>query len=967
MADEVLKAVVTAEGVKEFQEDLDRANSSVAEMEAQSRRASDALNSMEASAVQAGEALSKTDSGSMAQVSSDARAVAEDMEKLREQYGLAEGAIITTGDAALDAAAKAEKLGDDGEKGAGRAARAFDGLGESARRVLETMLGFNLAQISNRIFGTIRDEIASTRTLFQQQEDAVVSLGIAYGSLGKFQSAAIKDMQAWASELQKATSFGDEAILSTAALISQLGRITGDELKEATEAAIQFAAVLGRDVSTGALLVAKAAQGQTQELSRYGIVLREGIPASEKFAEVLRLINQNFGGTAQLRARTMSGQVRALSAAWGDAKEAFGAASAFWIPTLQKMTTAFAAVAEKINPNFLRVFDTEKALDDLTVSFEEQARAVNQAKNEFLAYGQIGGATGQQMRAIYGNLASDIKQTAVEAKTAASQALETFETVVRFKLSQGDVSEIQAQIAAIKKALAEATDPEAVARLLKLLGSAVANLRLRIQLDKEAFTEDVRRLQEIAQRIPLEIEASFVTRPVDQYLAELERRRPEIEASMDLDAGALADLQKYEQTVRLEAPDLPLEQFVQLGAEARDAFIAAFNKPDKTDADWDKILRMGDLLRFLEGLRIPRVPIEWEWQGPQFIPIDTEPVNRIQKEFDLLRRSILELGQLGGIAPTELLNLEALEVSAANLETLRQKISTSVEAIKASVESQLATIRIDAIDKLKAAGDDQAERARIIAEADRAQTEALGPLLAAYQQLIELERIYVELLGQVPATSAAAINQSKKDLLEYAQAWTQANAATIDGFGRIVGTATDGFETIAIVGKATEDAIVQAFQEGSDKTVEIVTAMVDEILEQLARLTIRSFFEDLAKTVAVAAVVGKVEIPETPVEVPVTPVVEGGVIQFEGQVQSPSTSSLEGGDLATFTREIQASAAAREASRRIEVRVVQEPQPAPQALNVTLSGVNDGLSVRRQLTSGALRREILREASRGRL
>lgn len=1101
MADEVLQAVITAEGVKAFQEDLDRANKSVVDMETATQRAGESLQAMDAAAKQAKATLEKVGVGNMTEVSAEVAKLVEEMQKLREQYGLAASAMIATGDAALDAAGKAVKFGQESKDAAKESASAAKDAAGEWKRLFEIIAGFSVGQIAIRIFDKLREEIASTRTLFQAQEDAVVSLGIAYGSMGKFQTAAIQDMQKWAAELQKATAYGDEAILSTAALIAQLGRITGDELKGATEAAVQFAAVLGRDLTTTALLLAKAAQNQTQELSRYGVVLREGIPASEKFAEVLRLINQNFGGTAQLRARTMSGQVRALSAAWGDAKEAFGAASAAWIPTLQKMTAAFAAVAEKINPNFLRVFDTTAAVNDLVAAFEEQSRATQQATRDFITYKQIGGATGQQMTAIYANLGKEIQQSAKDAREAVKQKGEVVRDVIRFKLNQGDVTEIKAQIAEIKRALAAATDPESVSELLKLLEAGVAHLRLRIQLDKDAFTEDVRHLRDIAQRIPLEIEASFVTRPVDAYLAELERRRPEITAELNLEPGALADLQSYEQTVRLEAPDLPLDQFVQLGNEARDAFIAAFQKPDKTPADWDKILRMGDLLRFLETLRIPRIPIEFEWQGPQFVEPDLGPVNRIEREFEFLKKSVEDLGKLGQISPGDLIDIEGMKATADNLETLRGKIIGSVEAIKASVEGKLATIRLEAVDKLKAAGDDQAARAQIIAEADRAQTEALAPLVEAYRALVELENLYIQQLGMLPATSAAAIGKSKQDLEGYVKAWQAAHQGNVASLNQVVGTATSGFDTIAIVGKATEDSLVAAFKDGSDKTVAIVTAMVNEILEQLARLTIRSFFEDLATTVAVGAVVGKVEVPNTPIEVPVEPVVPdgSGVAVFEGQVLPPPApkpmpidlepilpedlpkvfsfgmvleaprpptfrnvqvelekpevprpdpipvflevpelrdlragvelqkpeapsfdpipllfekpdsvdlsvlvqkpdaptfdpvplllepvlpagtvdvpgklsfaqvqpASIQQSSLEEFTREIQAGARAREA-RPVEVRVIQEAQE-PQTLNVTLSGVNDGLSVRRQLTSGALRREILREASRGRL
>jgi hypothetical protein len=99
--------------------------------------------------------------------------------------------------------------------------------------------------------------------------------------------------------------------------------VTRDRLKEATKAAIGLAAKYKLDLQTAFMLIGRASKGQTQMLTRYGIVLGDTLTEQEKFNEILRLGAEAFG-LATAEANTLQGSAEQLKNAWGDLKEAIG-------------------------------------------------------------------------------------------------------------------------------------------------------------------------------------------------------------------------------------------------------------------------------------------------------------------------------------------------------------------------------------------------------------------------------------------------------------------------------------------------------------------------------------------------------------------------------------------------------------------------------------------------------------------
>jgi len=201
----------------------------------------------------------------------------------------------------------------------GRMGKASRGLGQS----LKALRGVAMTAFAALGGAGVGYFLKGTLDAYGRQEQAVEKLRAALDLLGAGSPAAVRDMEAFAASIQKVTTVGDEAVLELATLGAGLGRLSGQGLKDATQAAIGLSRRLGTDAVAAMRLVARAAIGDTSQLARYGIKLDETLSAQAKFNELLRMGSESFA-LAEAEANTYPGRMEQLSAAWGDLKEQIG-------------------------------------------------------------------------------------------------------------------------------------------------------------------------------------------------------------------------------------------------------------------------------------------------------------------------------------------------------------------------------------------------------------------------------------------------------------------------------------------------------------------------------------------------------------------------------------------------------------------------------------------------------------------
>jgi len=103
--------------------------------------------------------------------------------------------------------------------------RLKDGITESLKQI-NTSVKSNFEAMKQSVliftgaFAAITATVFNAIKSFQQQEDAIATLNQALTNNGNYSKAASSDLQAYASELQKVTKYGDETILSASAMIA---------------------------------------------------------------------------------------------------------------------------------------------------------------------------------------------------------------------------------------------------------------------------------------------------------------------------------------------------------------------------------------------------------------------------------------------------------------------------------------------------------------------------------------------------------------------------------------------------------------------------------------------------------------------------------------------------------------------------------------------------------------------------
>lgn len=138
-------------------------------------------------------------------------------------------------------------------------------------------------------------------------------------NLGFESEKASKEMAEMASAIQKASRYGDEDLKDTMTALIDYTKDYNLTLQH-TQTVADLAAAKKIDLATATKLVGMAFQGNTGMLTRYGIVLEEGI----KGTEALAAISKRFAGAAAADANTAAGAYEQYKNAVGDLGESIG-------------------------------------------------------------------------------------------------------------------------------------------------------------------------------------------------------------------------------------------------------------------------------------------------------------------------------------------------------------------------------------------------------------------------------------------------------------------------------------------------------------------------------------------------------------------------------------------------------------------------------------------------------------------
>ncbi len=186
------------------------------------------------------------------------------------------------------------------------------------------------------------------------QESAIAQLNATLASTGQIAGKSSEDLQKMASQLQKVTTFGDEAIIKMQSLLLTFTNIRGDAFDNASMAVLNLASKMGGDLSSAALQVGKALNDPilgVTALSRVGIQFTDSqkevikqMVETNRVADaqkvILKELEVQFGGSAEAARNTLGGALKALSNAFGDLFEVNSEKATVFTGLINQLTNA---------------------------------------------------------------------------------------------------------------------------------------------------------------------------------------------------------------------------------------------------------------------------------------------------------------------------------------------------------------------------------------------------------------------------------------------------------------------------------------------------------------------------------------------------------------------------------------------------------------------------------------------------
>jgi hypothetical protein len=243
--------------------------------------------------------------------------------------------------------------------------------------------------------------IKEAADLWIRQEDAIKQVESRLISTRGVSGQTSAGLQAMASSLQGVTKYGDEATLEMQSLLLTFTQIQGPVFGQATEAIMNVATAMKRDLSSAALQVGKALNDpilgvsalaesgiqftQSQKSVIKALVDTGDVAGAQKI--ILGELEVQFGGAARAAREGMGGSVTAMGNAFSDVMEQLGrgAANGGAVGLFDSITTSLTSAATAMG-------DFNQAVEDLKNKDQSallmQAMAGVRVRSEQLAAAQ---------------------------------------------------------------------------------------------------------------------------------------------------------------------------------------------------------------------------------------------------------------------------------------------------------------------------------------------------------------------------------------------------------------------------------------------------------------------------------------------------------------------------------------------------------------------------------------------------
>ena len=206
---------------------------------------------------------------------------------------------------------------------------------------------------------------------FAQSEQATLRLNKALQDAGNAQAASTyADL---AESMAKLSTFSKPALVDVETLLTTVGNVKPDNMKQALQATMDLAAGMagsGMSLEQAAKLVAKAASSDGEALGKLKVILGDAAPKGSDFAVVMDAINKKFGGEALTNLESTAGQMERLKNQMEEVNDKIGSVLA---PTLTKMLDLFQKLPDGVQTFVIAIGSIGTAVAPVLISLSSLA------------------------------------------------------------------------------------------------------------------------------------------------------------------------------------------------------------------------------------------------------------------------------------------------------------------------------------------------------------------------------------------------------------------------------------------------------------------------------------------------------------------------------------------------------------------------------------------------------------------
>ena len=239
---------------------------------------------------------------------------------------------------------------------------------ENAAKMEKMGRGIGVALASQELrnlAGDVQNFASTYINEFAEAEAATARMTTALKASGETSPAVAEAFGQMATELQRFSTFSDEAITDAQTILTTVGNIKPNAMEATLKATMDLAKGLGIDLPAATTLMAKAASSDGEALGKLGVVLGKSIDPAKGFAGVMEAVNDKFGGQAAAAMETTAGKMENLNNQMSDINETVGGALA---SNLSALLGIFQSLPEGVQTFALAVIGIGTALAPVLVS-----------------------------------------------------------------------------------------------------------------------------------------------------------------------------------------------------------------------------------------------------------------------------------------------------------------------------------------------------------------------------------------------------------------------------------------------------------------------------------------------------------------------------------------------------------------------------------------------------------------------